>query len=219
MPTMRTKTTSDKVRVPAWTALVIACATLACQPPPSVSPYVQNPPSSPAEQRNPLEVRAAEPRVGDLTGLLDELGVVHQFWDYEGPACAIKFTIEVRDDRVGGGSQVVAEDSFDLVGPEARFYFILLPPSGPEAPPQALFGTDVWGERNLTRAALPRLWYDDPEDRTLKTNIDTDPFVIEDVHGAVLVSMISDREDDGPRAQRQRIELAVRLSVLPSEAP
>lgn len=191
----------------------------ACQPPPPVSPYTQNAPRPPAEERDPLEVRVGEPRYGDVMDLLNELGLIARFWEYDGPACSIAISVEMTDDREGGGPRTVAEDSFDLIGPEARFFFILVPPKGPDYPPTAVFGVDSWGDRDTTRAVLPLLWFDEAADRSLKTTSLSEPFRIEDAKGTVLISMVSDRESDmdGARTRPQRFELKVRLAVLNPE--
>lgn len=175
------------------------------------------PPENPPEVRDPLEVRPVEPRVDDLASLLEELGASAQFWDYDGPPCAVRIWVEAQDDRRGGPVEVVADADFDLIGPGARLYFILMPPASPEDPPTALFGTENYGVKDASRAALPRLWHAEAADRSLTVTVNTDPFSIEEADGVPLVSFVSELKDADPRPER--ILLNARMSVLSVESP
>ncbi|MFO0958758.1 MAG: hypothetical protein U0800_15220 [Isosphaeraceae bacterium] len=220
--------TSSPARPGPALGLLAAALLLAtgCLPPSPAGPGpALVPPSNPPDPRDPLEVRPVEPRADDLAALLEELGASARFWDYDGPPCAVRIWVEVQDDRRGGPSEVVADANFDLIGPGARLYFILMPPASADEPPTAVFGTENYGVKDTARAALPALWHAEAADRTLASTVNSDPFSIEEAEGVPLVSFVSDlKEADaegsaGGSPDGQRILLNARLSVLSAESP
>lgn len=223
--TMRTNSAAIRRRAAGLLAFVLFPAS-GCLPPAPAGPEPSlAPPENRPIPRDPLEVRQVEAKVEDLAALLEELGASAQFWDYDGPPCAVRIWVEVQDDRRGGPAETVADAGFDLIGPGARVYFILMPPASTEDPPTALFGTENYGVKDASRAALPTLWYREADDRSLTTTVHSEPFSIELADGVSLVSFVSVlREPDveptaGGSADPQRILLNVRMSVLPAEIP
>lgn len=209
-------------------AIVLVLGTLAgvtgCQPSAPSGPSIVPPPyESPggSGSTDPLAIRLTETRREDLVELLEVLGVEFHSWRYDGPACALQFWVEVQDDRQGGPPQTAAEGRFDLVGPDARIHFVLIPPSGPDEPPSVIFGTESWGEKSTTRATLPSLWHNEMNERNLKVLPLTDPVSLETARGLLLLSIVSDRKPDEAETTQpprpERISLDFRVSLLPAD--
>lgn len=181
-------------------------------------PPVQAPPPDPGD---PMEVRLAEPRADDLADLIRTLGVELQNWKYDGPECVVRLWLELKDDRVPGLPDIIAEGEFDLAGPDGRVVFALVPPFGAEAPPVAYIGTEAWNDKNLKRHELPSLWFGSTEARVTSTSIREEPFSIEEAGPRTLFEIHSDRTDVGEtgRAQADRIALTLKMRVQAAEVP
>jgi hypothetical protein len=210
-------------RAPILVALALATALVGCDltaPKPPVS--VDLPPvESPPEAGDPMEVRLAEPKADDLAELLRGLRVEFHNWKYDGPECAVRLWAELKDDRVPGAPEIVAEGIFDLNGPDGRVVFALVPPTGPDAAPVAVFGSEIWGDRQWKYVDLPRLWFDPEDARTPAVSVLEEPFSIEEADGRALLEFHADREEPDAKGKprRDRISLTVRMAVLPGERP
>lgn len=209
---------------PIGTLLMLTLAAGCTRPPAAAVPEIEptRVTSPPVERGDPLEVRLTEPRAADLAELVRTLGVEFHNWKYDGPECAVRLWLEAKDDRVPGLPEIVAESTFDLVGPDGRIYFILVPPASPapDAPPVAYLGTESWGEKSVKRFALPPLWFGEPDGSPREVSLREEPFSIEEASGVSLVSIHADRTeiDASGKARPYRIDLNLRLTVTPVRA-
>jgi hypothetical protein len=165
----------------------------------------------------------AEPRADDLAELVQSLGIEFHSWGYDGPPSRIRLWIEVQDDRVPGPPEIAAEGTFDLIGPDARILFVLLPPMAEGDTPSAIFGTDIWGQKQTIRSTMPPLWHGEPDPRELTVQPTAGPVSIEEAMGLLLLSVASDRVNETPDDPKptplDRISLELRVSILPDTVP